>query len=353
MEEWSVDGEQLLKIAGELLDIPSPTGYTQEAMTYIASHLDACDIRYTETRKGAILAEVPGVDDERQRLVTAHVDTLGAMVKEIKSDGTLKLALVGSSVWNHLEGAYCTILSEERQFTGTILMRHTAVHVYKDAAEAKRDGESMEVRLDAKVFTKGDVEALGIAVGDFVAFDPRVQVTEEGFIKSRHLDDKASAAVLLCWLDAYTKQDHKLPHTTHFLFSNREETGQGGSSNVNQRITEYLAVDMGALGDGQTGDEYSVSICAQDSSGPYDLRLRRHLVKLAKAAELSYCVDIYPYYRSDASAALTAGHDVIHGLVGPGVAASHAFERTHEAALEATAKLLHAYLLSPLCTAEQ
>lgn len=352
MDSAGIAGNDIMKTAVELLEIPSPTGCTAEVMEYIAAYLDERRIRYERTRKGAILAEVPGVDDEQRRLVTAHVDTLGAMIKEIKGDGTLKLSLVGSSVWNHLEGAYCTILSEGRRFTGTILMRQTAVHVYRDAAEAKRDGNSMEVRVDAKVASKEDAEKLGMAVGDFVAFDPRVQVTEDGFLKSRHLDDKASAAVLLHWLDAYGGQDQKLPHTTYFLFSNREETGQGGSSNVSPRVVEYVAVDMGALGDGQAGDEYSVSICAKDSSGPYDLRLRRHLVRLAQEQKIPYHVDIYPYYGSDASSALTAGHDVIHGLMGPGIAASHAFERTHQESLEASAALLHAYLFSPLCTTD-
>jgi putative aminopeptidase FrvX len=298
--------------------------------------------------KGAVLATVPGANEEKQRLLTAHVDTLGAMVKEIKSNGRLKLALIGGFEFNAIEGEHCQIeTADGRTYTGTILSAKASVHVYgREAGKMERNENNMEVRLDEKVRSKDEVLALGIRVGDFISFDPRVTVTESGFIKSRHIDDKASVAILFGVLKHLKETGTKLPYTTHFLISNNEEIGYGGNSSIPPRVVEYLAVDMGAIGDGQTTDEYCVSICAKDSSGPYHYGLRKHLVKLAEQNGLNYQVDIYPYYGSDASAALRAGYDIVHGLIGPGVDASHSHERTHRDALDNTAKLVLAYLQS-------
>src|SRR5690606_11441932 len=273
------------------------------------------------------------------------------MVKEVKSNGRLRLDLIGGFRYNSIEGEYCEIhTSSGKVYTGTILMRQTSVHVYKDAGKAERNQENMEVRIDAEVNNAEDIRALGIEVGDFVSFDPRVQITDNGFIKSRHLDDKASVGILLQLIKRLKEENMTLPYTTHFLISNNEEIGYGGNSNISPETVEYLAVDMGALGDGQASDEYTVSICAKDSSGPYHLGLRKHLVNLAKQHNIDYKVDIYPYYGSDASAAIRSGHDIVHGLVGPGIEASHAFERTHETSLMNTEKLLYAYVLSPITT---
>ncbi len=342
-------GKELLQIINELVSIPSPSGYTERIMSHMADQLDKIGIVNVKNRKGAIIATVPGKNDKEHRFVTAHVDTLGAMVKEIKGDGRLRLTKIGGSRWAHVEGEYCKIFTTEGgTYTGTILMHQTSVHVYKDASTAERNQKNMEVRLDAKVTTADDVKKLGINVGDFVAFDPRVEVLPSGFIKSRHLDDKASAGILLYLLREIQDNKVELPYTTHFLFSNYEEIGFGGNSNIPSEVVEYLAVDMGAIGDGQTTDEYTVSICAMDSSGPYNVKLRQHLVELAEKNSIDYKVDIYPYYASDASAALRAGHDVVHGLIGPGIDASHAFERTHVDSVVNTAKLVYFYLLSNL-----
>ncbi|HKM42416.1 MAG TPA: M42 family metallopeptidase [Limnochordia bacterium] len=343
-------GKELLQIINELVSIPSPSGYTDRIIDHIADSLDRIGVENTKNRKGAVIATVPGKNASVHRLVTAHVDTLGAMVKEIKSDGRLRLTKIGGSRWAHVEGEYCKIFTtDDNTFTGTILMHQTSVHVYKDASTAERNQENMEVRLDARVKNADEVKKLGISVGDFVAFDPRVEVLPSGFIKSRHLDDKASASILLYLLQEMQEAKEQLPFTTHFLFSNYEETGFGGNSNIPAAVAEYLAVDMGAIGDGQMTDEYTVSICAMDSTGPYNARLRQHLVNLAEKNNIEYQVDIYPFYGSDASAALRAGHDIVHGLIGPGIDASHAFERTHVDSVVNTAKLVYFYLLSDLC----
>ncbi|MGC5325803.1 M42 family metallopeptidase [Brevibacillus sp. SYSU BS000544] len=332
-----------------LANIPSPSGNTEKIMGWIAQELERLGVQFTRAKKGAIIATIPGADDEKHRLLTAHVDTLGAMVKEIKPSGRLKLALIGGFSWNAVEGEYCQIeAGDGRIYTGTILTTKASVHVYgREAEKMERTENLMEVRLDEKVTSKEDVLALGIRVGDFVSFDPRVTVTESGFIKSRHLDDKASVAILFGIIQHLKDTATTLPYTTHFLISNNEEIGYGGNSNIPSQVVEYVAVDMGAIGDGQTTDEYCVSICAKDSSGPYHYELRKHFVRLAEEHGLNYQVDIYPFYGSDASAALRAGYDIAHGLIGPGIDASHSHERTHRDAFENTAKLVLAYITSP------
>ncbi|MEH6949277.1 M42 family metallopeptidase [Bacillus sp. JJ634] len=344
-----IDENEIVFYIKELVAIPSPSGYTEEAIAYVAAFMKRNHVSYQLTNKGALLATIQGKDQNRHRLLTAHVDTLGAMVKEIKPNGRLKLAMIGGFRWNSVEGEYCTIhTAEGKAYTGTILIHQTSVHVYKNAGEVKRDEEAIEVRIDEVVKSQAETEALGISVGDFVSFEPRVEVTESGFIKSRHLDDKASVGILLHIIERIQTGAISLSHTTHFLISNNEEIGYGGNSNIPAEVVEYIAVDMGAIGDGQATDEYSVSICAKDSSGPYHYKLRQHLVSLAKAHAIDYRVDIYPYYGSDASAAIRAGHDIVHGLIGPGIDASHAFERTHLSSLKHTANLLAHYLQSDL-----
>ena len=339
--------DETKELIKQLVSIPSPSGYTEKVIQYVENIFNDLGVESKRNNKGGLIATLPGKNQEQHRMLTAHVDTLGAMVKEIKSNGRLRLDLIGGFRYNSIEGEYCTIhTSSGKEFTGTILMHQTSVHVYKDAGKAERNQENMEVRIDAKVKNEEDVRALGIEVGDFVSFDPRVELTDYGFIKSRHLDDKASVAILIQLIKRLKEENITLPYTTHFLISNNEEIGYGGNSNIPEETVEYLAVDMGAIGDGQATDEYTVSICAKDSSGPYHYGLRNHLIHLAKENGIEYKVDIYPYYGSDASAAIRAGHDIVHGLIGPGIDASHAFERTHEDSLKHTENLLYHYLQS-------
>lgn len=343
------NGQDIFGIIKELVSIPSPSGYTTEVIDYVEKFLNNQGISTIKTNKGALLATIKGQDDRKHRYLTAHVDTLGAMVKDIKPSGRLKLTMVGGFRWNSVEGEYCKIHTQDgKVFTGTILLNQTSVHVYHNMGDVKREDATMEVRIDAVTKSKSDTENLGISVGDFVSFEPRVELTDNGFIKSRHLDDKASVGILMYLIKALKENHSTLPYTTHFLISNNEEIGYGGNSNIPPETVEYLAVDMGAIGDGQATDEYSVSICAKDSSGPYHYGLRQHLVQLAKDNQIDYRVDIYPFYGSDASAAIRAGHDIVHGLIGPGIDASHAYERTHITSIEHTANLVWQYLHSEL-----
>lgn len=258
--------------------------------------------------------------------------------------------LVGGFVYNAIEGENCIVhvAKNGKEISGTILIHQTSVHVYKDAGTAERNQANMEVRLDEKVRTADETRALGIEVGDFISFDPRVVLTDSGFIKSRHLDDKVSAAILIELLKEYKENNITLPYTTHFYFSAFEEVGHGANSSLPKETVEYLAVDMGAMGDDQTTDEYTVSICVKDASGPYHYDLRQHMVALCLDNNIPYQLDIYPYYGSDASAAMRSGAEVKHALLGAGIESSHSYERTHRDSVEATEKLVDAYLKSQM-----
>lgn len=332
----------------KLTSIPSPSGFTEEIINYLKITLEEMGYNANKTNKGALILTIKGNDDFNQRFVTAHVDTLGAMVKEIKADGRLSINLIGGFTFNSIENENCIIHTNKRNISGTILPHQNSVHVYDDVAANHRNKNSVEVRLDIKSNSKKETEEAGINIGDFVSFDPRTVITDNGFIKSRHLDDKVSVALLLEILYEIKTQNIKLPYTTTFLFSNHEEVGFGGNSNINPNVKEYLAIDMGALGDGQNSDEYTVSICAKDSSGPYNYQLKNHLVNLAIENNIAYKIDIYPYYGSDASSAIRAGYDFKHALIGAGIESSHAYERTHIDSIKNTYKLIFKYLLSEM-----
>jgi putative aminopeptidase FrvX len=343
---WPYIKEALL----DILAIPSPSGYTYQANGYLSQELEAMEISYSTSAKGAIIATIPGKDTENRRIISAHIDTLGGMVKEIKTNGMLQLTNVGGLGWANVEGENCTIItSSGKDYTGTLLLNKASVHVHGDeTATCQRKASTMQVRLDEKVDSDESTRNLGIEVGDFVVFDPRTTATESGFIKSRHLDDKAGVAVILGVLKAIKQEELELPCTTHFYFSNFEEVGHGASAGIPAGVKEMLCIDMGAPGEGQQSDEFSVSICAKDSTGPYSWSMKERLIALCKDNNIPYRVDIYPYYGSDASASLRAGHDLVTGLIGPGVDASHSYERTHKDSIMATAKLTLAYIKSEI-----
>lgn len=327
-----------------ILTIPSPTGFTDEITDYIKEELHLMDICYYTTNKGNIVATINGENNDEVRTLACHVDTLGAMVKEIKATGRLSITPIGGFMMNSIEGENCTVVTlENKIYTGTIQTIKPSVHIHSDAKDLKREPSNMEVVIDEKVNSKEDVLALGIEVGDFITFDSRTTITNSDFVKSRHLDDKASTAIFLYTLKYIKENNLKLPYTTNFLFSTHEEVGHGASS-IPEDTTEFIAVDMGAPGTGQNSSEFSVCICAKDSSGPYDLSLRRKLVNLCRDENISYKVDIYPNYGSDASAALRAGYDIKTALIGTGVYASHGYERTHMDGITATLDLIVKYI---------
>ena len=343
-----VNQDYLLDSLVDLLRIPSPTGFTDQAIHFIQMKLEAFPgISISRTRKGALIAKCPGEMTDSPRAITAHTDTLGAMVKEIKSNGRLKLTRIGGLIWNTVETEGCTVFTQSaRTVRGSLMVNKASAHVHgKDVVETKREEENMEVRLDARTKSDSETRSLGIEVGDFVAFDPRVEVNN-GFVRSRFLDDKACVACILAAVKALYEASLKPTRTTYLHISNYEEVGHGAAAGIPPEVTELLVVDMAAIGEGQNSDEFHASLCAKDSGGPYHRELSQQLLQLAKIYNIPNNVDTYPYYRSDGEAFWSAGGDVAVALIGPGVDASHNYERTHVDALLATTQWVVAYLLS-------
>ena len=340
-----IDRDYILKLAQEILTIPSPSGYTEEIVARIALEAKHFGLAYRQTKKGNLLITVPGKTDKKIGL-SVHVDTLGAMVRSITADGTLKFTSIGGPSWPTLDGEYCSIRTRDHKtYTGTFLSTSPAVHVFKDANTKTRSPEEMVVRIDEVVRSKEDVEALGIEVGNYIFFDPKTTITPSGFIKSRFLDDKINVASLFGMVKAF-QDTGKVPESTlEIIISTYEEVGHGAA--FIPELDEMVAIDMGCIGDDLSCTEFDVSICAKDSSGPYDYELTSRFAALAKAHKLNYAVDIYPYYGSDVSAARSGGNDFKGALIGPGVHASHGMERTHIDAVLNTVKLLILYTTTP------
>lgn len=278
-------------------------------------------------------------------LLEAHCDTLGAMVHEIKADGRLKLTNIGGMQANNAEAENVRIITKfNGVYEGTCQLANASVHVNGEYGSTQRTWDSVEVVIDEKVSSKEDVKALGIMPGDYVCFEPRTRVTESGYIKSRFLDDKLSSAILLGYAK-YLKDEGVTPKRRIYLhFTIFEEVGHGGSASVPEGVTEAWSVDMGCVGKGLQCTEHEVSICAKDRGGPYNYDIVKKLVELAEANGIGYAVDIYPFYGSDVEATLKAGYDIRHALIGPGVYASHGYERSHKDGVENTLRLIQAYL---------
>lgn len=343
-----VDESSLLTFLANLLNTPSPTGFAMQAVDLTAHAFEKIGgLTLTHTRKGALLVKLEGQRSDAPRALTAHADTLGAMVKTIKPNGRLTLTQIGGYAWNSIEGEGCTVFATGgKQIRGSILINTASTHVHgAKTSETPRNADTMEVRLDEEVFDAKAAEQLGISVGDFVAFDPRVEITS-GFVRSRHLDDKACVACLVAAVQSMKQAGIKPLQTTYLLISNYEEVGHGAATGIPADVTELLAVDMAAVGEGQNSDETHATLCVKDSGGPYHYEMGQRLRALAEDYDIPYKVDIYPYYGSDGEAFWRAGGDVAVALIGPGVDASHNYERTHTKALLATTNWVLAYLLN-------
>ena len=344
----TIDSEFLLTFLSGLLNTPSPTGLAEPGVAYTEQALMTFpELTLTRTRKGALVATWLVEKSDSPRALTAHADTLGAMVKQIKSNGRLMMTKIGSYAWNTVEGEGCWVFtSRGKPVRGSILFEMASGHIHgSKVGETKREDDNMEVRLDAHTSSQEETEALGIRVGDFIAFDPRLEIIN-GFVRSRHLDDKACVACLVSAIKALHDAGSKPAQTAYFHISNYEEVGHGAAAGIPAEATELLSVDMAAVGEGQTSDEHHATLCVKDSGGPYHHGLSQKLRQLAEEHGLPYKVDIYPYYGSDGEAFWRAGGDVAVALIGPGVDASHNYERTHLDALLATTQWVVAYLLS-------
>ena len=335
--------DYILTILKDIMAIDSPSGYTKEVIAYCQKEAEKLGFQTSMTNKGNLEIFVDGQDDYTVGFC-AHVDTLGLMVRSIKSDGTLIFTNVGGPIIPTLDGEYCQIITrDQKRYSGTILSNSPAAHVFPDAKSQERNCDTMHIRIDEMVKSKEDVENLGICHGDYIAIDPKTTITDSGFIKSRFLDDKMSVAILFGMLKSLVEKQIKPQHNLILVISTYEEVGHG-SSYVSEAIDELIAVDMGCIGLDLACTEYDVSICAKDGSGPYDYEITTRLIKLAKENHLQYAVDIYPFYSSDVSAALHGGQNIKGALIGPGVGASHGMERTHIQAVENTLQLILLYI---------
>lgn len=326
-----------------LTGIPSPTGMTYEIANYLMAELTRLGFTPERTPKGTVMCCLGG--SGHPLALSAHVDALGAMVRAVKSNGCLRYTQVGGYSDNAIENETVKIHTRSgKVYTGTVQSTHASVHVWGRTTDEKRSDESLEIVVDEETWSKADTEALGIRPGDYISLDPRTVVTESSFIKSRHLDDKASSAVLLTLAREVAEGRVVLPRRTYIVFTVYEEVGHGAAPLSKLDLEDMLAVDMGCVGDDLVCKENMVSICAKDSAGPYDYDFTSELVALAEEKGLPYAVDIYPSYSSDASAALRAGLDARFALCGQGVYASHGYERTHVKGMLATLSLVTAYV---------
>ena len=331
--------------AAAVLAIDSPAGFTGKAARWVKEAFENLGFSADITRKGGVLIDLGGSDKTDALLLEAHVDTLGGMISQIKSNGRLKLTKIGGMRAENGEAENARVYTRDgRVYEGTLQLCNASVHVNPDYKTAKRDFDTCELVLDEDVHSAEDVRNLGMEVGDFVCFEPRTRRTASGYLKSRFLDDKLSVGILLGFAKYLADHCISLPRRTCIHITVYEEVGHGGAASVPAGVTEAISVDMGCVGDGLTCTEKQVSICAKDSSGPYSYEVVGKLIDAAKKTGADYAVDVYPFYSSDVDVTLSAGFDIRHGLIGPGVYASHGYERSHMDGVYNTLKLLCGYL---------
>ncbi|MFY9234480.1 MAG: M42 family metallopeptidase [Fimbriimonadaceae bacterium] len=346
MARFEIDVDYLKRVLIDLLNSPSPTGHTEWAISSVEQEFQNLGIVGQRTTKGALVATLEGLQSDRPRALSAHVDTLGAMVREIKSNGRLKLAALNGVMWPSVESEGVTVDTRSgRQVRGSIVLANGAIHVNKEATKEARNADTLEVRLDERTTSPEETRMLGIEVGDFVFFDPRVESSQSGFIRSRFLDDKACVACLLAAVKALQDNGITPAQRTTCQISNFEEVGHGGIDGMPDDLAELLVLDMAAIGEGLQGDEFHCTICVKDSGGPYSKRLTDKIRGIADNAGIDLKTDIYPHYSSDGTVYWHAGGCGEVALIGPGVDTSHGYERTHVDALHDTALLVAEYLV--------
>ena len=343
----AVDTDYLTQRLLEMLAIPSPTGFTDELSRYICDQLSRLDIDYQLTRRGTIIAQLPGHHRNMARTVANHLDTIGATVTELKDNGRLGLAPIGSWSSRFAEGGRVTIFSRTGAFRGQVLPLLASGHAFNEKVDTLPvDWPYVEVRINEPVFTLQDLVDLGIRNGDVVAFDTDPELADCGYISARHLDNKAGAAALLSALKLL--KDHQVTPMIdlYAIFTITEEVGTGAGSSLDDKVTEFVGIDIGPVAPGQNARETGVTLCAQDTSGPFDFHMLEKLKGLCRKYAVDYQVDVFRYYYSDANSAIKAGHDVREGLITFGTDATHGYERTHINSLESIARLLYHYVQS-------
>ncbi|WP_071871014.1 osmoprotectant NAGGN system M42 family peptidase [Pseudomonas hussainii] len=343
----AVDLDYLQRVLLEMLAIPSPTGFTDTLVRYVAERLDELGVPYELTRRGTLRATLKGRQASPDRAIAVHLDTIGACVREIKANGRLSLAPVGCWSSRFAEGSRVSLFTDHTVLRGSVLPLLASGHAFNTQVdELPVSWDNVELRLDANIDNAADAAALGIAVGDVVAFDPLPEFSDSGHISSRHLDDKAGVAALLAAIKMHQESGLALPIDCHPLFTVTEEIGSGAAGALPWDVSEFVGIDIAPVAEGQNSAERQVSIAMQDSGGPYDYHLSRHLLRLAERSGLNVRRDVFRYYHSDAQSAVTAGHDIRTALLAFGCDATHGYERTHIDSLRDLSQLLFAYLHS-------
>jgi putative aminopeptidase FrvX len=344
----TIDTNYFTTFLVDLLNISSPTGFAEPAIEFVEKELSKYkQLQLSRTRKGALVAKWEVKSDLPPVALTAHVDTLGAVVKEIKFNGRLKLSRIGEIQWPSVETEGMWVFtSNGEKIRGSVLIDTASGHVHGAAgSETPRNDDHMEVRLDARTTSEKETRAFGINIGDCVAFDPRVEVTN-GFIRSRFLDDKACVANLVAAIKSMAESGQSPVRSVYFHISNYEEVGHGAAAGIPSEVAELITVDMAVVGEGQQSDEFHATLCIKDSGGPYHEGLNKKMRAIAEKHNIPYKTDVYPFYGSDGEAFWSAGGDVALSLIGPGIDASHNYERAHMDGLNATTNWIMAYLLS-------
>ncbi|HYE50121.1 MAG TPA: osmoprotectant NAGGN system M42 family peptidase [Azospirillaceae bacterium] len=348
IRDLQIDQVYLRDLLFQLLAIPSPTGFTDEAVKFLRDELQRLDIAYDMTRRGAIRAVLPGRRSTPDRALAAHVDTLGAQVKRLKENGRLELVPIGHWSARFAEGARCTLVTEAGRRRGTILPLKASGHTFNEEIDTQPVGwQQVELRIDERSASLADLMALGVHIGDCVAIDPQPEMTDSGFVVSRHLDDKAGVAIMLAAAQAVKREGVELPVDVHLLITISEEVGSGASTGLHHDVAEMVTIDNGTTAPGQNSSEFGVTIAMADMTGPFDMALTRSLIGLCREFGVPHQRDIFRYYRCDSAAAIEAGVDMRTALVCFGIDASHGYERIHFSSLVDVARLIALYMQSP------
>ncbi|MBQ8237199.1 MAG: M42 family metallopeptidase [Oscillospiraceae bacterium] len=343
--KFQIDMDYLLDCFRRLVDTPSPVGYYPLLNPVLEEMAEPFGCSVTYDRRGTPYITLDGEDNSRTVLVGAHADTIGLIVRRVDANGMIRVRQLGGVNYGSLEGETVTVHTRDgRRYTGLLACQSHSVHVFDDARTLPRDENTMVVILDEKISSKEDVYAMGIRNGDFVSIEPRCQVTENGYLKSRFIDDKAAIACCFTMLKYLHENGLKPKYRTMLAFPYNEEIGFGGTY-VPEEVSEYVAIDIGLIGPDYEGDEYKVSICVKDKASPYDYDLTTRLVEYAEKAGCDYALDVFYRYGTDGTAALRAGNNVRSAAFGMAVYCSHGMERTHVKGLENTMNLLLAYVL--------
>lgn len=343
--KYNLDKQYLINSFKKIINVPSPVGYYMELNPVLEAMAQELGLSVTHDNRSTTYISIPGKNPEKTIMIGAHADTLGMMVYKIEKDGKLRVRQLGGCNFNNLEGETVYVHTRDgRKYSGLFACQSHSVHVFEDARSLERNESTMMIILDEDISSKEEVQALGISNGDFVSVEPRMQLTENGYLKSRFIDDKGAIACVFSVLKYLTENNLQPVHNVIFAIPYNEEIGFGGTY-IPDGVSEYLAVDIGLIGPDLEGNEHSVSICTKDNSAPYDYKLTNRLVECAKATDTKYALDVFYRYGTDANAAMRAGNNLRAAAFGMAVYCSHGMERTHLDGMIGTVNILLEYIL--------